>query len=135
MRRRRSGEKGAHSPGRSMSGMTDCLFCRIVAGEIPATVVADTDGVLAFRDIDPKAPHHILVIPKAHYTNAADMAAAEPMLAGEVLAAAGRIAESEGFAADGYRLMFNTGGHGGQEVFHAHLHVLAGKPLGPMLAV
>lgn len=117
-----------------MSGMTDCLFCRIVAGEIPATVVTDTDNVLAFRDIDPKAPQHILVIPKTHYVNAAEMASSDPALAGEVLATAGAIAESEGFAEDGYRLMFNTGGHGGQEVFHVHLHVLAGKPLGPMLA-
>lgn len=117
-----------------MSGMTDCLFCRIVAGEIPSTQVADTDRVLAFRDIDPKAPQHILVIPKAHYADAAELASADPKLAGEVLAVAGDIAASEGFAADGYRMMFNTGRHGGQEVFHVHLHVLAGKPLGPMLA-
>ncbi|MGH8793791.1 MAG: histidine triad nucleotide-binding protein [Stackebrandtia sp.] len=114
--------------------MTDCLFCRIVAGEIPATVVAVSERALAFRDIAPKAPTHVLVIPKTHYDNAAEMAAADPQLAGEMLALAGEVAAKEGVAADGYRLMFNTGAHGGQEVFHAHLHVLGGKPLGPMLA-
>ncbi|WP_415648108.1 histidine triad nucleotide-binding protein [Stackebrandtia soli] len=115
--------------------MTDCLFCRIVEGEIPATVVADTDDVLAFRDITPKAPTHVLVIPKAHYANAAELAAADPALAGRLIDVAGTIATSEGVAEDGYRLMFNTGRHGGQEVFHVHLHLLGGTPLGPMLAI
>ncbi|HZE41927.1 MAG TPA: histidine triad nucleotide-binding protein [Stackebrandtia sp.] len=115
--------------------MTDCLFCRIVAGEIPSTKVAEDDRVLAFRDINPKAPVHVQLIPKRHYADAAELAAADPALAGELLAAAGRVAAAEGIADDGYRLMFNTGAHGGQEVFHVHLHLLGGKPLGPMLAV
>jgi histidine triad (HIT) family protein len=113
----------------------DCLFCRIVAGEIPATVVHETETILAFRDIDPKAPVHVLVIPRAHHADVAALAAADPALAGDVLAAAGAVAEAEGLSADGYRLIFNTGRFGGQEVFHVHGHVVGGAPLGPMLSV
>ena len=112
----------------------DCLFCRIVAGEIPATVVHETETTLAFRDIDPKAPVHVLVIPRAHHADVAALAAADPALAADVLAAAGAVAEAEGLSADGYRLIFNTGRFGGQEVFHAHGHVVGGAPLGPMLS-
>jgi len=112
----------------------DCLFCRIVAGEIPATVVHETETTLAFRDISPKAPVHVLVIPKAHHVDVASLAQADPGLAGEVLAAAATVADNEGLLLDGYRLMFNTGRNGGQEVFHVHAHVLGGAPLGPMLA-
>jgi histidine triad (HIT) family protein len=111
-----------------------CLFCRIVAGEIPATVVRETDTTLAFRDIGPKAPVNILVIPKAHYADVATLAMDAPNLAGEVLATAAVVAETEGLLVDGFRLIFNTGGYGGQEVFHAHAHVLGGAPLGPMVA-
>jgi histidine triad (HIT) family protein len=110
----------------------DCLFCRIVAKEIPATVVHETDTTLAFRDIGPKAPVHVLVIPKVHHANVAALAAADPGLAGEVLAAAGAVAELEGLR-EGYRLIANTGPHSGQEVDHVHFHVLGGAPLGPML--
>jgi histidine triad (HIT) family protein len=114
--------------------VSDCLFCRIVAKEIPATVVHETDTTLAFRDIGPKAPVHVLVIPKAHHANIGELAAADPVLAGAVLAAAGTVAELEGLTGNGYRLIFNTGPHGGQEVDHAHAHVLGGAPLGPMLS-
>jgi histidine triad (HIT) family protein len=112
----------------------DCLFCRIVAKDIPATVVHETDRTLAFRDIDPKAPVHVLVIPKAHHADVVALAGADPELAGEVLAAAAAVAEAEGLRADGFRLIFNNGPYAGQEVFHAHGHVLGGAPLGPMLA-
>ncbi|HEU4426757.1 MAG TPA: histidine triad nucleotide-binding protein [Pilimelia sp.] len=112
----------------------DCLFCRIVAGEISADAVHETETTLAFRDVNPKAPVHVLVIPKAHHTDVAALAQADPGLAGEVLAAAAVVADNEGLLLDGYRLMFNTGRNGGQEVFHVHAHVLGGKPLGPMLA-
>ncbi|PWU50963.1 histidine triad nucleotide-binding protein [Micromonospora globispora] len=112
---------------------TDCLFCRIVAGEIPATIVRETATTLAFRDIDPKAPTHVLVIPKEHYADVATLAQGDPGLAGEVLAAAAVVAEDEGLLADGFRLMFNTGPNAGQEVFHVHAHVFGGAPLGPML--
>jgi histidine triad (HIT) family protein len=111
----------------------DCLFCRIVAGEIPATVVHETATTLAFRDIDPKAPVHVLVIPKAHHRDVLALAG-DPGAAADVLAAAAAVAEAEGLAGDGFRLIFNTGGHGGQEVFHVHAHVVGGKPLGPMVS-
>jgi histidine triad (HIT) family protein len=112
----------------------DCLFCRIVAGEVPATVVNETDTTLAFRDITPKAPVHVLVIPKAHHQDVAALAVADPGLAGRVLATCAAVAEKEGLSRDGYRVIFNTGGFGGQEVFHVHGHVVGGRPLGPMLS-
>ncbi|MFE9692912.1 histidine triad nucleotide-binding protein [Micromonospora sp. NPDC005806] len=112
---------------------TDCLFCRIVAGEIPATIVRETATTLAFRDIDPKAPTHVLVIPKEHYADVVTLAEGDPGLAGELLATAAVVAEEEGLTTDGFRLMFNTGPWGGQEVFHVHAHLLGGAPLGPML--
>jgi histidine triad (HIT) family protein len=112
----------------------DCLFCKIAAGQIPATVVYETDQTLAFRDIAPKAPVHVLVIPRTHYADLAAMSAADPGLAGQVLATAAEVAKAEGLATDGYRTMFNSGRNGGQEVFHVHAHVLGGAPLGPMLA-
>ncbi|EID52405.1 histidine triad nucleotide-binding protein [Saccharomonospora xinjiangensis] len=108
---------------------TDCLFCRIVEGSVPSTIVHETDSVLAFRDIDPQADTHILVIPKEHFPDAASMAAADPKLAGEVLAAAGEVAKIDGVDASGYRLVFNTGADANQTVFHAHCHVLGGRNL------
>ncbi|MFG1677957.1 histidine triad nucleotide-binding protein [Micromonospora sp. NPDC049282] len=111
----------------------DCLFCRIVAGEIPATIVRETATTLAFRDIDPKAPTHVLVIPKEHYVDVATLAQGDQALAGELLNTAALVAEEEGLTVDGFRLMFNTGPYGGQEVFHVHAHLLGGAPLGPML--
>ena len=113
---------------------SDCLFCRIVAGKIPATVVHETDTTLAFRDIGPKAPVHVLVIPKAHHRDVATLAAADPALAGEVLAVAAAVARDEGLLEDGFRVIFNVGRDGGQEVFHVHAHVVGGHPLGPMVA-
>jgi histidine triad (HIT) family protein len=113
----------------------DCLFCRIVAGEIPATVVHETDDTLAFRDIDPKAPVHVLVIPKAHHADVAALAVADPALAGKVLATCAAVAGKEGLSGDGYRVIFNTGRFGGQEVFHVHGHVVGGAPLGRMLSL
>ena len=112
----------------------DCLFCRIVAGEIPATVVHETETTLAFRDIDPKAAVHVLVIPKEHHPDVVALAA-DPQAAAAVLAAASSAAESEGLTGDGFRLLLNTGRFAGQEVFHVHAHVLCGEPLGPMLAL
>jgi histidine triad (HIT) family protein len=113
---------------------SDCLFCRIVTGEVPATLVHETDTTLAFRDIAPKAPAHVLVIPKAHHRDVATLAEADPALAGEVLAAAAAVAKAEGLSEDGYRVIFNVGRNGGQEVFHVHAHVVGGRPLGPMVA-
>ena len=111
----------------------NCLFCRIVAGEIPATVVYETDTTLAFRDIDPKAPVHVLVIPKEHHPDVVSLTRSDPAGAADLLAAASAVAEAEGLLIDGFRLLFNTGEYAGQEVFHVHGHVLGGGPLGPML--
>jgi histidine triad (HIT) family protein len=108
---------------------TDCLFCKIVTGEIPSTVVHETDRTLAFRDINPQAPTHVVVVPKAHHKDAAALAAADPALAGAVLSAAAAVAESEGVVESGYRLVFNTGADAGQSVFHVHCHVLGGRPI------
>ncbi|GAB7047793.1 HIT domain-containing protein [Catenuloplanes indicus] len=110
----------------------DCLFCKIVAGEIPADVVHETETTLAFRDIDPKAPVHVLVVPRAHHPNVAALAAGAPGLAAEVLATAAAVAEAEGLTGSGYRTLFNTGPDAGQTVFHVHAHVLGGHPLGGM---
>jgi histidine triad (HIT) family protein len=112
--------------------VSDCLFCRMVAGEIPADVVLDTERVFAFRDINPQAPTHVLVIPKEHYPNAAALAAADAGLLGEVVAAAHAVALEEGLVTDGgsepgYRLVTNTGPQAGQSVFHMHVHVLGGR--------
>ncbi|MGW0559730.1 histidine triad nucleotide-binding protein [Streptomyces sp. NPDC003016] len=107
----------------------DCLFCKIVAGEVPATVVRETDTTVAFRDINPQAPTHVLVIPKAHHPDAASLAVAEPQVLADVLAEAGRVAEDEKTDRTGYRVVFNTGAGAGQTVFHAHAHVLGGRGL------
>jgi histidine triad (HIT) family protein len=109
------------------------VFCKIVARELPSTVVHETPTTLAFRDIAPNAPVDVLVVPKAHHPDLAALVAADPSLAGQVLGAAAAVAGSEGLA-DGYRTVFNTGRHAGQEVFHVHAHVLGGAPLGPMAA-
>ena len=109
--------------------MAECLFCAIVAGEIPATKVLETDLILAFRDINPQAPTHVLVIPKAHYPNVAALAAADAALLGEVIDAARQVAADEGVAEAGYRVVFNTGVQAGQTVPHVHGHVLGGRPL------
>ena len=108
----------------------DSLFLRIIAGEIPADVLHDDERVIAIRDINPQAPTHVLVVPKAHYPSAVTLADADPALAGALLAEAGRVAEDEKIAesagGSGYRLIFNTGAGAGQTVFHAHVHVLGG---------
>ena len=112
-----------------MTGVKDCLFCKIAAGELPATVVHESESTLAFRDIDPKAPVHVLIIPKTHYADIGVLGAADPALAGEVLAAAAAVAAKEGVQ-DNFRLVFNTGAGMGQTVFHVHAHVLGGGATG-----
>jgi histidine triad (HIT) family protein len=104
-----------------------CLFCRIVAGEIPATVVHETDETLAFRDINPRAPSHILVLPRRHIASLAELTPGEAGLAGRLLLVAGEIARQEGLAAKGYRVVSNVGEWGGQTVDHLHLHVMGGR--------
>jgi len=108
--------------------VADCLFCGIVAGDVPAQRVAETARTLAFRDINPQAPTHVLVIPKDHHPDLAALATAGGGLLAEVAAQAHEIAEAEGLGESGYRVVFNTGAGAGQSVFHAHAHVLGGRP-------
>lgn len=108
--------------------MSDCLFCRVVSAQVPAATVYETDRTLAFRDISPQAPSHVLVIPKAHFTDVADLADADPALLSELMTSALAVARSEGLE-DGFRLVFNTGKDGGQTVSHLHVHVLGGRAL------
>lgn len=107
----------------------DCLFCKVVTGDVPATIVRETDTTVAFRDINPQAPTHVLVIPKAHYPDAATLAREAPQLAADILSEAGEVAAEDKVAATGYRIVFNTGSGAGQTVFHAHAHVLGGRGL------
>lgn len=113
-----------------LAAVSDCLFCRIVAGEIPADVVHQTDTVLAFRDIQPRAKVHTLVIPKEHHRTLAQLGADDPGLLGDLMVAAGEVARIEGIDESGYRLVSNVGRDAGQEVDHVHVHVLGGEPLG-----
>lgn len=106
---------------------TDCLFCKIVTGDIPATIVRESETTVAFRDINPQAPTHVLVIPKAHYPDAASLAAGDPQAAADVLREAGLVAADEKITESGYRIVLNTGAGVGQTVFHAHAHVLGGR--------
>ncbi|AHH95066.1 histidine triad nucleotide-binding protein [Kutzneria viridogrisea] len=108
----------------------DCLFCKIVAGEIPATVVHEGERTLAFRDIGPQASTHVLVVPREHHEDALALATDAPGLLDDLVTAAGEVAKSEGITESGYRLVFNTGPDAGRTVFHAHLHVLGGEQLG-----
>ena len=105
----------------------DCLFCRIVRGEIPAAKVYEDDLVLAFRDIAPRSPTHILVIPKQHIASVADLTEEDAPLLGRLFAATARIARDEGIADAGYRLVSNVGRWGGQTVDHLHIHLMGGR--------
>jgi histidine triad (HIT) family protein len=109
--------------------VADCLFCKIVTGDVPAVRVAETPRTIAFRDINPQAPTHVLVIPKDHYPDLAALAGAGDGLLAEVAAQADKVAQAEGIGGTGYRVVFNTGLQAGQSVFHAHAHVLGGRPL------
>ena len=110
--------------------MTDCIFCKIIAGEIPGDIVYQDDDVLAFRDLNPQAPTHILVIPKEHIATTNDIQPAQAELAGKLILAAQHIAGEEGIAESGYRTVLNCNAGAGQTVFHIHLHLLGGRPLG-----
>jgi len=109
--------------------MSDCLFCGIVAGDVPATVLRETERTLAFRDVAPAAPTHVLVVPKGHHEDVAALSDADAGLLAEVLATAVAVARDEGLG-DGYRLVTNTGPAAGQSVQHLHVHVLGGRSLG-----
>ena len=108
-----------------MSQSDDCLFCKIIAGEIPSTKVYEDDTVYAFKDIAPKAKVHVLIVPRKHYANAAELAKADPKTLAHIVEVAQHIADDAFHGA--YRLVFNTGKDAGQSVFHVHAHVLTGQ--------
>jgi histidine triad (HIT) family protein len=110
------------------------IFSKIIAKEIPADVVYEDELVLAFRDINPQAPVHILIIPKQEIATVNDVSEADEVILGRLFTVAAQIAKDEGIAESGYRLMVNVNKDGGQEVFHLHMHLLGGRNLGPMLA-
>ena len=118
----------------------ECLYfsfaftCKIIRREIPSDIVYQDDLVTAFRDISPQAPTHILIIPNILIPTVNDVSAEHEQALGRMITVAAKIAEQEGIAEDGYRLIMNTNRHGGQEVYHIHMHLLGGRPLGPMLA-
>jgi histidine triad (HIT) family protein len=109
--------------------VTDCLFCSIAAGEVPADLVHEDDLAVAFRDINPQAPTHILVIPRQHIRSAAELTPEHDALWARLLHVAQRLAATEGIAESGYRIVTNVGGNGGQTVDHLHLHLLGGRPM------
>jgi len=111
------------------SSLSDCLFCRVARGEIPARIVYETELLLAFEDIHPQAPQHILLIPRAHIPSVAHLGEGEGRVAGELLLAAGEVARRTGLEARGYRVVANVGEEGGQTVPHLHLHLLGGRPM------
>lgn len=104
-----------------------CLFCKIVNGDIPADIVVRNDNVVAFNDINPQAPTHVLIVPTFHCDNAAELASISPAVLSELFSVASEIATSRGLT--GYRTIFNTGAEAGQSVFHAHLHLIGGRAL------
>jgi histidine triad (HIT) family protein len=110
--------------------MSDCLFCRIIKRELPASIVFEDDRILAFNDINPQAPTHVLVLPKRHIPTLNDLDAADDSLVGEIVRRAAAIASERGLAAGGYRTVFNTNRDAGQTVFHIHMHLLGGRHMG-----
>ncbi len=110
--------------------MSACIFCRIAAGEIPSAVVHEDDVCVAFRDIEPRAPVHILIVPRRHVASLADLTAEDVVLAGHLQLTAARLAAAEGLGGTGYRVVVNTGDDGGQTVPHLHVHLLGGRHLG-----
>ena len=113
-----------------MSQRSDCIFCRIVAGEIPAQLAHQDDLAVAFHDIAPQAPVHVLVVPRRHVADVLEAERAAPGLGAHLLSVAAKLAPKLGVAASGFRLVFNTGDDGGQSVHHLHLHLLGGRELG-----
>jgi histidine triad (HIT) family protein len=110
------------------------IFAKIIAGEIPADIVYQDDLVTAFRDIHPAAPTHILIVPNKEIPTVNDLTAEDEQVAGRMLLVAAKLAAQEGIDQSGYRLILNCNAHGGQEVFHLHLHLIGGRPLGPMIS-
>jgi histidine triad (HIT) family protein len=109
--------------------MADCIFCKIISGEIPSNEVYSDDELFAFRDVNPQAPVHILIVPRKHIELVVDFTEQDAGLIGKMVLAANKIAESEGLVENGFRYVLNCNEHGGQAVFHVHLHVLGGRQM------
>jgi histidine triad (HIT) family protein len=109
--------------------MSDCLFCKIAAGQIPGAIVFEDETLVAFKDINPQAPLHLLIIPKQHIASLNDLSAGDDALVGSMFRRAATLAKEHGYDERGYRTVFNTNRDAGQTVFHIHLHLLAGRPL------
>jgi histidine triad (HIT) family protein len=109
--------------------VADCLFCKIVAGQVPASIVFQNDHVIAFKDITPRAPTHMLVVPRRHIATLNDLAPDDDALVGEMIRAAASLAKEQGLQERGYRTVFNCNADAGQTVFHIHLHLLGGRPM------
>ena len=107
----------------------NCIFCKIINKTIPANIVLETDDIIAFRDVNPQTPDHVLVIPKKHINSLNEASSAEQHLIGKLILTAQQIAKDFGHEDKGYRVVINTGENGGQTVFHIHVHLLAGKPM------
>ena len=110
--------------------MEDCIFCKIIKGQIPSTIVYEDSDIIAFRDVDPQAPVHILVIPKKHISSLIDLKEEDELLIGKIYTVINKIAKKEEINEDGFRVIVNCGEDGGQEVKHLHFHILGGKKLG-----
>jgi len=110
--------------------MTDCLFCKIIAGQIPGAIVHRDETMIAFKDINPQAPLHVLIVPRRHISTLNALTADDDALVGSMLRRAAAIAKEHGYEERGYRTVFNTNAEAGQTVFHIHLHLLAGRGLG-----
>ena len=110
--------------------MPDCLFCKVISGEIPGTIVHKDDRLVAFRDIDPKAPMHVLIVPRRHIASLNDLLPGDDAVVGEMVRRAATIAAEHGYAERGYRTVLNCNADAGQTVFHIHLHLLGGRRLG-----
>lgn len=113
--------------------MSDCIFCRIVNKEIGSTIVYEDDQVIAFNDISPKAPVHVLIVPRRHIPSLAHVTPEDEPVLGHMMYVARKIAEEQGILESGFRTIINTGRHGGQEIYHLHMHLVGGKHVGPML--
>jgi histidine triad (HIT) family protein len=110
--------------------MSDCLFCKIIKREIPASIVYEDDQILAFNDINPQGPTHVLVLPKRHIASLSELTQSDDALVGEIIRRAAHIAAERGIAAGGFRTVFNTNRDAGQTVFHIHLHLIGGRSMG-----
>jgi|SRR3990170_7009869 len=113
--------------------MKDCLFCKIASKELSSKIEYEDNDLVAFKDIHPKAPVHILIVPKKHISSVADLNDADEILMGKMIMVAKKIAEEKGIAKNGYKLIFNVRSHGGQIIDHIHLHLLGGEPIGKII--